>query len=193
MLNLTQAEVADIIADESFRWITVSFPYEVPIIYDISETQIVQDSVVFTESICSEDDLKFGLAEASSIAFDCFNYMGNITNAVIDVTLHCSGRNAGEQINIRYGRFVVREAKHDAVTGITHVQAYGLNEHFELSDAQKLKNQLTIRKYYLDAAKFAHANIPMMSTELVTMGSEILFDSVDTQNTDTVTHTRAVF
>lgn len=193
MLNLTQAEVADIIADESFRWITVSFPYEVPIIYDISETQIVQDSVVLTESICSEDDLKFGLAEASSISFDCFNYMGNITNAVIDVTLHCIGRNAGEQINIRYGRFVVREAKHDAVTGITHVQAYGLNEHFELSDVQKLKNQLTIRKYYLDAAKFAHANVPMMSTELVTMGSEILFDSVDTMNTDTLTRTRAVF
>lgn len=44
---------------------------------DIISTGIVQGSIKFTESACSQDEIKFGLCEASQIEFEAYN-IGNI-------------------------------------------------------------------------------------------------------------------
>lgn len=49
---------------------------------DLTNTDIIAGTVQFTESICSKDVLKFGLAEASRIQFTCVN-VPNIYGATI--------------------------------------------------------------------------------------------------------------
>ena len=51
---------------------------------DVCNDMIVQDSVSFTESLCSQNELKFGLCEAS--IFECETVgVGNIKGATIEV------------------------------------------------------------------------------------------------------------
>ena len=52
---------------------------------DICNDLIVKDTVNFTESLCSQETLKFGLSEAS--VFECETVgVGNIKGATIDVS-----------------------------------------------------------------------------------------------------------
>lgn len=53
---------------------------------DLTNTQVISESVEFTESLCSQDSLKFGLCEASTISFETFG-VGNIKDKTIDCSL----------------------------------------------------------------------------------------------------------
>lgn len=71
MLNIPE-EIKDLFKKGNIRknfrvsFIDTSLP-------DLTNSDIVQESVSFTESLCSKDELKFGLCEASAIKFKTIN------------------------------------------------------------------------------------------------------------------------
>ena len=91
---------------------------------DITNSNLVSESVRFTESICSRDELHFGLCEGSVLEFECFN-VGNIKDMTIDAQIEIivteTFENAvyKEDIDawvypIPYGQFIVSECKRNA-------------------------------------------------------------------------------
>ena len=108
--------------DTCFKNIRIHFPNGER--SDICNDQIVMDSVSFTESLCSQDTLKFGLCEAS--VFECEVVgVSNVTGAVIEVTceVFCPSTVEGAEwkadlekwvYSIPYGTFVIDEAKRQA-------------------------------------------------------------------------------
>lgn len=101
---------------------------------DICNDLIVRDSVSFTESLCSQDNLKFGLCE--SPVFECEVVgVGNIKGATIEVTceVYCSASDEGAEFKpdikkyvypIPLGTFVVQEAKRQADMQHRKIVAY---------------------------------------------------------------------
>lgn len=71
---------------------------------DITNENIVQESVQFTESICSQDVFKFGLAEASTIEFETVG-IGNMYGMTIECSseIDCSSLSAAEKSDIAAG------------------------------------------------------------------------------------------
>lgn len=102
---------------------------------DICNDLIVKDSVSFTESLCSQDDLKFGLCE--SPVFECEVVgVSNITGATIEVSceVFCDSSVSGAEwkldleayvYSIPYGTFIVSECKRQADMIHRKVVAYG--------------------------------------------------------------------
>lgn len=75
----------------------------------ITNENIISESAQFTESICSQEELEFGLCELSVIKFSTV-FVGNIKGCKIDVTLYI-----GEELYpIPYGRFIVNECKRNS-------------------------------------------------------------------------------
>lgn len=103
---------------------------------DICNDLIVQDSVQFKESLCSQDKLKFGLCEAP--AFECEVVgVGNIKGATIDVfcEIYCSADTEDAEwrtdiqqyvYSIPYGTFIVSTAKRQADMIHRKIVAYGI-------------------------------------------------------------------
>ena len=57
---------------------------------DITNEDLVSESVRFTESICSQDSFRFGLAESSAIEFETVG-IGNMIGCTIDVSCEVGG------------------------------------------------------------------------------------------------------
>ena len=102
---------------------------------DICNDQIVFNSVKFTESLCSQNTLKFGLCEAS--VFECEVVgVSNVKGATIEVSceIYCDGSVTGAEwkadlehyvYSIPYGTFVINEAKRQADIIHRKIVAYG--------------------------------------------------------------------
>jgi len=102
---------------------------------DICNDLIVMDSVKFTESLCSQDQLKFGLCE--SPVFECEVVgVGNIKGATIEVSceVYCSASVTGAEwrtdlqhyiYSIPYGIFLVTDCKRQSDMNHRRIQAYG--------------------------------------------------------------------
>lgn len=117
---------------------------------DICNDLIVKDSVSFKESICSQDNLKFGLCE--SPVFECETVgVGNIKGETIEVTceIYCDSTvdDAIWQMDLQawvypipYGTFTVSEAKRQADINHRKIIAYrsSVNE-WIVSDFEKAK------------------------------------------------------
>lgn len=119
---------------------------------DICNDLIVKDSVSFTESLCSQNTLKFGLCE--SPVFECEVVgVGNVTGATIDIhcEVYCDASVTGAvyqpDLNayvypIPYGQFVIESAKRQADMIHRKIQAYGFLSHVENTNEYiKLKNE----------------------------------------------------
>lgn len=102
MLNVPETVKALFKADGVRKNFRVQFPNgELP---DITNDNIVQESVKFTESICSQDVFKFGLAEASVLEFETVgvaNMYGMTIEAGIEIDL--SSLSAAEIAEIAAG------------------------------------------------------------------------------------------
>ena len=109
MLTLTEEQMNVIKKGYKRVQVTVSFPFEnIP---DITNEQIVYESLSFNESVCSSDVFRFGNAEASSVSFETVG-VGNILGKVIDVTLTYEyilpvDPNHIRTFDLPYGRFTV--------------------------------------------------------------------------------------
>ena len=71
---------------------------------DITNENVVQESVKFTESLCSQSTFKFGLAEASVLEFETVG-IGNMYGMTIEasVEIDCSSLSAGDKATIAAG------------------------------------------------------------------------------------------
>lgn len=71
---------------------------------DITNSDVVQESLHFTESLCSRDVFRFGLAEASVIEFETVG-VGNIYGAVMEcsIEIDCSSLTAAQISAIQAG------------------------------------------------------------------------------------------
>lgn len=102
MLNIPESVKALFKADGIRKNFRVHFPNgELP---DITNDNIVQESVQFTESLCSQDVLKFGLTEASVLEFETVgvaNMYGMTIEAGIEIDL--SSLSAAEIAEIAAG------------------------------------------------------------------------------------------
>lgn len=102
MLNIPESVKALFKADSIRKNFRVHFPNgELP---DITNDNIVQESVQFTESLCSQDVLKFGLTEASVLEFETVgvaNMYGMTIEAGIEIDL--SSLSAAEIAEIAAG------------------------------------------------------------------------------------------
>ena len=121
---------------------------------DICNDLIVMDSVRFTESLCSQNELKFGLCE--SPVFECEVVgVGNIKGATIEVfcEIFCSPTVSGAIFQpdiqqyvyqISYGTFVISEAKRQADMIHRKIQSYGgLAANFDNeNEILKMKNDM---------------------------------------------------
>lgn len=109
MLTLTDEQIQVIKNGYKRVQVTVSFPFDnIP---DITNEQIVYESLSFTESVCSSDVFRFGNAEASTVSFETVG-VGNILGKVIDVKLTYEYILPEDPTNVRtfdlpYGRFTV--------------------------------------------------------------------------------------
>lgn len=102
MLNVPETVKALFKADGIRKNFRVQFPGgELP---DITNDNIVQESVKFTESLCSQDVLKFGLSEASVIEFETVG-IGNMYGMTIEcgIEIDLSSLSAAEIAEIAAG------------------------------------------------------------------------------------------
>lgn len=120
--------------DHCYKNIRISFPNGER--SDICNDQIVKDSVSLTESLCSQNKLKFGLCE--SPIFECEVIgVGNVTNATIkvDCEIECDASVDGAVFRpdllkhvypIPYGIFVIQSAERQADMIHRKITAYNL-------------------------------------------------------------------
>lgn len=129
---------------------------------DITNSNLVADSFSFTESICSEDTLKFGLCEASMVEFETFN-IGNIKGCTIEITLEVL--NGQEWYSIPIGTYVIDSCEKQSNMTRRSVKAYSKEFTFEKMSSLEfgkratIKSQHATRKYYdYDLFKFIAIN-----------------------------------
>lgn len=79
---------------------------------DLTKKDIYDDgsSFSFTESLCSQSNLKFGLSEKSVIKFDAID-VKNMKGCTIEVSCEIIDPETGEPVSIPYGRFIVDSCK----------------------------------------------------------------------------------
>ena len=107
--------------------------------YEINNNRLVKESVKIDERMCSDDTLKFGLCEGSSLefqAFDIENLTGKRIKALVDVKFPVFTYDYDEETNITtrtetietytipMGYFDVQESSRQASTGIRKISAY---------------------------------------------------------------------
>lgn len=148
---------------------------------DICNDLIVKDSVKFTESLCSQDQMTFGLCEASQ--FECETVgVGNVNNAKIEVfcEIYCESSVSGAEwrsdleayvYSIPYGTFYINSSQRQA--DMIHRKIVALNYVFSrkwgLSRSEEWKNtvKFTSEKTYAPSiAYFISANgLPISDDE----------------------------
>lgn len=100
MLNIPE-EVKQLFRQSSIRKnIRIHFPNGER--EDITNSNLIADSFSFTESICSQDTLKFGLCEASMVEFETFD-VGNIKGFTIEVSHEIDISSLSEDFISKYG------------------------------------------------------------------------------------------
>lgn len=120
MITLTSAEQAIVKSDSSIKSFRVHFPNgELP---DLTNDDIVFESVSFQESVCSEQTFRFGRVEASTIDFETVG-VPNILGATIECSM--TFKLGNDSVTIPYGIFKVDSCQRDH-SQMTHrkVQAY---------------------------------------------------------------------
>lgn len=147
MLNVPSEIQAVIKNDATLKNFRVHFPNGERA--DITNENIVYESVSFTESVCSNDVFRFGLAEASVIEFETVG-----VENIIDKTIECSMEfkvpanlqgTYGEWYSIPYGTFIVDKCPRNH-NDVTHrrVIGYSLLKN-NLSSPTFMQNRLSIK------------------------------------------------
>ncbi len=120
MITLTSAQQAIVKDDETVKTFRVHFPNGEH--NDLTNSDIVFESLRFSESLCSEQTLRFGSSEASAVEFEAVG----IPN-IYGVTIECSMTFTlgADSVVIPYGTFVVVSCPRTAGTMYRRkIQAY---------------------------------------------------------------------
>ena len=116
MLNLTAAEQAVVKSDSAVKNFRVHFPNGE--LSDLTNDNIVSESVKFTESVCADSVFRFGCTDASVIEFETVG-VRNIMGMVIECSMEFS--NGMTNVVVPYGTFVVDSCPRDH-TSLQHRQ-----------------------------------------------------------------------
>lgn len=108
MINLTSAQMAIVKDDESIKAFRVHFPNGERA--DLSNSDIVFESVKFKESVCSDQSFRFGSADASCIEFETVG-VGNIIGLTIECSMTFTLGN--QSVTVPYGTFIVDSCPRD--------------------------------------------------------------------------------
>lgn len=108
MITLTSAQQAIIKNELSIKQFTVHFPNND--FTDLTNENIVYQSVKFTESVCSDSVFRFGCADASMITFETVG-VPNILGAVIECSM--AFILGADTVTVPYGRFTVTACPRD--------------------------------------------------------------------------------
>ena len=127
MLNIPESVKTLFQMDGVFKNFRVHFPNGEHA--DLTNSDIVSESVKFTESICSKEVFQFGLSERSQIEFECVN-MPNIYGVTIEcgIEIDTSSLTASEIADIQSGTYdgaLVLEADSDIGFGYYRIP-YGV-------------------------------------------------------------------
>lgn len=134
---------------------------------DITNSNLISESFSFTESICSQDTLKFGLCEASMVEFETFN-IGNIKDCTIEITLDVL--NGQEWYPIPMGTYVVDSCEKQSNMTRRRVVAYTKNkvQDYKYSELENLKRSFPVptnEAYNINLYNFLASNTPGMIPE----------------------------
>ena len=130
---------------------------------DITNANIVSESVKFTESLCSRDTFKLGLCESPSIEFETVG-VGNIKGAEIEcsIEIYCDGDVEGAEFksdlghyvySIPYGVFYVDSCERQANMEHRKINAYGKQAQFNWR-TNEFEKQLKLFGWYNNSAKW---------------------------------------
>ena len=161
MLNVPETVKALFKQDGVRKNFRVHFPNnELP---DITNDNIVQESVKFTESLCSQDVLKFGLTEASVIEFETVG-IGNMYGMTIECgcEIDLSSLSAAEIADIAAGTWDgVYVAVGDSDIGFAYFRVpYGV---FRVESCPRDHQAMTHRR--VQAYSASPTNLQMSSAE----------------------------
>lgn len=110
---------------------------------EITNENIVANTLQFTESLCSEQTLKFGLCEANvfRVTAECGNIKGCIISVFIDVFYD------GEVFEMPLGMFKVDSCKRQAGTHLRNIEAYTeiIENTYKINEIEKAKRSLGVR------------------------------------------------
>ena len=146
---------------------------------DITNDNIEYESVSFTESICSQNNLKFGLCEASVFEVTVFG-VANIKGCDIEVYLEIDISSLSTELieqygmtspdvsfpyyRVPYGTFTVDSCKRQADMSKRHIVAYSqiISDDSPLSPAERVKQAMPVKNnanYEFDLQRFIYSNI----------------------------------
>lgn len=114
---------------------------------DITNENVIGESVTLTESLCSQNSLTFGLCETPQIEFETFG-VENIKGATIECSIEVE-QNDGTFYSIPLGKFVVDSCKKQADMTHRQIQAYSPLEFKDLKQYPYVYSALS-QSMYLD-------------------------------------------
>lgn len=166
---------------------------------DITNENIISESVTLTESICSQQTLMFNTCETPMIEFETFG-VENIKGAIIECSLEveCPSTVTGAVYKsdidkyvypIPYGKFIINSCKKQSDMTHRQVIAYHQSKY-----TNGIVNALEAakRNWFLTSSQNTNGvNYRIMPCQLFTVNKNILPDSASPQyvtNTKTITH-----
>lgn len=156
MITIPNEVIALFKSDNAYKNFRVTFPNGER--GDITNADVVSESVSFTESICSQNTLKFGLCETPMIQFETVgveNIKGSTINCYIEIECPSTVTGAVYKADlqkyvyvIQYGQFVVESCPRQ--TDMTHrkVTAYQRNAMDSWQFPDEMKRAFSIMKWY---------------------------------------------
>ena len=162
MLNIPDSVKALFKQDGVHKNFRAHFPNgELP---DITNENIVQESVKFTESVCSQDVFKFGLTEASVIEFETVG-VANMYGMVIECSceIDCSSLSSADKADIAAGTW---DGTWDGVNDVFSVP-YGV---FTVESCPRNHEAMAHRKVTAYSASYSDAsyNLPWFPDNMYT-------------------------
>lgn len=146
---------------------------------DITNANLDSESVSLTESVCSEQNLRFGLCEASTLEFETIG-VGNIKGCVIEASLEIDLSSLGDDVvaeygqyySVPYGTFTVNSCKRQKDMRIRKVMAYSniVNEEAALSPFERYKQALEYQEafdYTVNVQSFVYSNVKNINPGLL--------------------------
>lgn len=196
MLNIPESIKTLFKTDGVFKNFRVHFPNGEHA--DLTNSDIVSESVQFTESICSKEVFQFGLSERPSVEFECVN-VPNIYGVTIEcgIEIDTSSLTAQEIADIQSGTYdgsLVLESDSDIGFGYYHIP-YGtfIIENCPRSQGAMWKRRVTAYSKesknafnrFINTLKFPN-NVFCMGVD----GVKALYD--DSMRTELTTHTNTI-
>lgn len=173
MLEVSEKLKKAFMTDNVEKHIRITFPngeHE-----DITNNKIEANSFSFTESLCSQDELKYGLCEANviKVSAQCENIKGCIIKVFIDAFYE------GEVFTVPLGVFSVESCQVRAGTSLREIEAYEITGvTSKISKIEQFRRSiptLTATTDIVPISNFLYTSLPYVeNSEEITENSSVI-------------------